>query len=281
MESLHLDYTFYWVWFLFFVRCSGMFYSMPGIGTEQVPESMRLMPAIMVSLAMAFGGGHAAVPANIAQTAVMVGSEFILGWLFGIVPSLTLGGLSVAGQVIAGAIGLSQASMIDRSLGESISVISRLKMQLATLFFLSMDGHHIVIRALAGSTSDVGMGMFRPDMDTFNILLERFVQTFHLALVVAAPIIVSGLLTQFVLGLVTKFVPQINVFMISMPLSILAGLYIIMATFEGLIHHSALDLSDMEGTLQHFIAAQPKIESKPDDHFFTRQPLKPIAGLSR
>jgi len=255
MENLNIDFSFLWAWVLLFTRMTGMFHSLPGIGTDQVPESFRALPAIVLAICAVLGGVHATMPDTMAQGALMLGSEFALGWVFGFVPSLTLSGLAVAGQVISGSIGLAQANMLDVSLGEQVSVFSRIELQIATLLFLFMDGHHIVISATSGMAQDIGVGMFRPDADTFNILLHRFTNAFELALVVSAPIIVASLLTQFVLGLVTKFVPQVNVFLISMPLSILAGMYIVIATLYGLAEHSFLDLKNLEECLSQLAFA--------------------------
>jgi len=256
MSSFDIDFSMLWAWMLLFTRMTGMLTSMPGIGTDQVPESYRMMPAMLLAMCAVLGGVRADIPHGMADGGAMMIAEYALGWVFGFVPTLTLGGLAVAGQLISGSIGLAQANMIDVSLGESVSIISRIKLQLATILFLFMDGHHIVIAAASGMAKDVGVGMFRPDMNTFNILFERFAGAFELALVVSAPIIVASLLTQFVLGLVTKFVPQVNVFIISMPLSILAGLYIVLATVYGLADHSYIDLKNLEETLGRIIVSQ-------------------------
>lgn len=258
-SDLVIDFSFFWSWVLIFTRMTGVFYGIPGIGTEQVPESFRMFPALIVSACVAIGGVHAQAPATMAEGGAMLVVEFLLGWAFGLIPQLTLAGLTVAGQLVAGAIGLAQANMIDVSLGESVSILSRIKSQIAILIFLFMDGHHIVLRAASGIAGDIGVGVFRPGMDTFLVLLERFTQSFQLALVVSAPIIVAGLLTQFVLGLLTKFVPQVNVFIISMPLNILAGLYIIIATLYGLANHSYADLTFLEETLARLaLSGQPR-----------------------
>lgn len=248
-SDLVLDFTFLWTWVLLFTRFGAIFYLLPGLGTDQVPENFRLFPALILSVCVVLGGAQAHVPATIAEGGMMLIVEFLLGFAFGLVPQLTLGGLTVAGQLVAGALGLAQANMIDVSLGESVSILSRIKAQVAILIFLFMDGHHTVLQAAAGITADVGIGMFMPNMNTFQILMERFADCFELALIVSMPVIVAGLLTQFVLGLVTKFVPQMNVFVISMPLNILAGLYLVVATMYGLAHHSYADLSYLEETL--------------------------------
>lgn len=255
MGNIEIDFAVYWTWFLLFIRMGALFSALPGIGTDQVPERFRLMPAITIAACVALGGVRAHTPATLAEGGLMMGSELALGYILGFIPQLVLGGLTVAGQIIAGSVGLAQANMIDHSLGESVSIISRLKAQIGVLVFLFMDGHHIVIRAASGIASDVGIGMFRPGADTFAILLERFVSAFHLSIVISAPIIVSALLTQFVLGLVTKFVPQVNIFIISLPLSIIAGLYIIEVTFPGLVYHVEHEFKFLEEALARVFAS--------------------------
>lgn len=251
--NLQLDFTVYWTWFLLFTRMSGLFNALPGIGTDQVPASFRLMPAMVLSACITLGGIRAHPAQSLPEGALMVGSEYALGYVLGFVPQLVIGGLTVAGQLVSGAIGLAQANMLDISLGESISLLSHLKAQLATLIFLAMDGHHIIIRAAAGAGSEIGLGGFRPDGETFQILFHRFVESFHLAIVVSAPIIVSALLTQFVLGLVTKFVPQMNIFVISMPLTLIAGLYIVTTTFPGFFRHTEREFGKLEETLSSLL----------------------------
>lgn len=265
--NLQLDFTVYWTFFLLFTRMSGVFSSMPGIGTDQVPATFRMLPALIIAACITMGGIRAHSPQSTAEGALMVGSEYALGYVLGFVPQLVLGGLTVAGQLISGAIGLAQANMLDISLGENVAILSHVKTQLATLIFLAMDGHHMVIRAAAGIASDIGVGGFRPGPETFEILLERFVSSFHLAIVVSAPIIVSALLTQFVLGLVTKFVPQMNVFIISLPLTLIAGLYIVTTTFPGFCHHTEMEFSKMEETMATLMfdrsAAPPSLAVTP------------------
>ncbi len=269
--DLHLDFSIFWTWFLLFTRMAGVFNALPGIGTDSVPAAFRLLPAMIVGACITLSGIHAHAPASLAEGAAMVGAEYALGYVLGYVPQLVLGGLAVAGHLVSGSIGLAQANMIDASLGENVTVISLIKIQLATLLFLVMEGHHIVIRAAAGIAADIGIGEFRPGADTFQVLLDRFVSSFHLAIVVAAPIIVSALLTQFVLGLVTKFVPQVNIFIVSLPLTLLAGLFIVQITLPGLFRHTELEFSRVEETLSTLMFDRSDTPRKVD----TTRPVPP------
>lgn len=246
IDSIGLDYTILWTWFLVLMRISGLLASMPGLGTDQIPASFRTPAAIVIAMTIALSGVSAHVPISYAEGGVMIFCEFILGYVLGLVPALIIAGVTVAGQVASGAMGLGQANMIDPSLGGNVAVLGRIQGMLATLIFLFLNGHHAVIYAASGIAGDIGIGVFRPDMQTADILFDRFRHSFELSASISAPVIVTLLVAQFVLGLVTKFVPQVNIFIISLPLTILVGFYITAYTFSEMSDHVVAAFTDLE-----------------------------------
>lgn len=255
ISSEMISGTFLWSLALLFVRCLGLILVLPGIGGSNIPDPIRICAGFSIALLLAMAGVEAPLPQSLAEGGLMIVTELSLGYLLGLIPLFVISSLAVAGQVTSGAIGLGQANLIDYSLGESVSVISRLQMLVGTCLFLFIDGHHVVIRALAGGDQLVKLGMFRPDVDTAALLAERFVSTFQLAVVVSAPILVTLLLTQFVLGLITKSVPQVNIFVISLPLTIGIGLYIIEFTFPGMSDALLAQFSRLDHTIAALMAA--------------------------
>ncbi|MCC6220147.1 MAG: flagellar biosynthetic protein FliR [Deltaproteobacteria bacterium] len=244
-----LDLSILWTWFLLLVRASALLWVLPGIGTSEVPDMIRGSVAIVLSAAIALACDRAPMPSNLIDGGLMVTVEFMLGYLLGAIPLFILSGLAVSGQVTNGAIGLGQANMIDHSLGEQVSVLSKIEMTIGTIIFLLIDGHHAVIRAFAGIDGNVRLGTFTTDMSTADILIDRFRATFELAVITSAPILVTLLVTNFVLGLLTKAVPQINIFIISLPLTIGVGLYIIAFTFPGLTENVVQEFQLLEELL--------------------------------
>lgn len=232
-----IDFSPIWTWLLLTTRFAGILLVLPGIGTERIPMTMHFYAASVLAVALTISGIRAPEAASVGELVTMFGSELVLGYAMGLIPAIVLSGLSVAGQVISGAIGLGQANMIDRSLGGSVSIISQVQVLLATVIFLFLDGHHAVLRVAGGAVGELGIGLFRPDQHTAEILLQRLIDSFELAVLVAAPVLATSLLTQFVLGLVTKFVPQVNIFIISLPLGVLIGFFVIEATIPGLVNH--------------------------------------------
>lgn len=233
-------------WVLLITRFGGIFFALPGVGTEEVSPIFRLWAAITIGMSIIFSGAKAPEPAHLGELILMIGSEFTLGYLLGSIPAFIMGGLAVSGQVVAGSIGLGQANMIDRSLGGNVSVLARLNIMVATTVFLLIDGHHAIIRAASGNPGELGLGLWRANLDTSAILLNHLVNCFELALRVSAPILVTTLITQFVLGLITKFVPQVNIFIISLPLSVIVGLYLMAYTYDGLAEYTVDEFAKIE-----------------------------------
>ena len=244
------DLTAYWTWFLLFVRTEAILMTLPGIGRDEIPEPIRISLAMALALLVTLSGPRAMSPETLAGGALMITSEFLLGFIIGALPLFIISSLAIAGQITSGAIGLGQANMIDPTLGEAEAVLARLEVTIATLTFLLIDGHHVIIHAIAGVNNGIGIGTFNPDMGIAQLLLNRFGDTFSLAMLVTAPVMATILVTQFVLGLVTKSVPHVNIFIISLPLTIGLGLYITIFTLPGMSQHLVHEF----GLLEELIA---------------------------
>lgn len=236
LSSAPFDLAPFWTWFLLFVRCEGMLTVMPGIGGHQVPITARSAIAFLLAVAITLSGASAQLPSGIAEGWLMIATEYLLGVIIGEIPNLILSAGSVGGQLTTGAIGLGQANMIDPSLGQATSSLSLVQTLIATIVFLAIEGHHALIRAAAGLTGNTPIGGFLLTGPIVEGLISKFATTFELAIVVSAPVIVTLLLTQFVLGLVTRFVPQVNVFIVSMPLTVGLGLFIVFFSFPALVN---------------------------------------------
>ena len=240
------DFSFLWTWLLLAARGIGLLLVLPAIGTQQVPAPVRMILAFIMALAIALSGVKAEMPENTIDILAVIGMEFVLGSLIATIPLMILSALSITGQVVSGTIGLGMANLIDPSIGQNVSMLSRVEVLLATALFVAIDGHHEVVRAMVGVDGTGQLGLFKPNMDLAMYFLHRFSESFDLAILCSAPILVSILLTQFVLGLITKSVPQVNIFIISLPLTIGMGLYITAFTFPGVIENLLADFSYLD-----------------------------------
>lgn len=226
-ENIGFDLAPFWAWILLFARLTGLFTTLPGIGTDQVPPSLRFLTILGITSALSLGGARAEEPGSLVVAALAVSSEYLLGYLLGTIPALVLDAVAVSGQTVAAAIGLAHANTIDPSIGQGVTVLTRIQTLFATLVFLELGGHRDLIRLALVPLGKISFYLFTPSADTAMLLSRELSQAFDLALSLSAPILATTLITQFALGLLTKFVPQLNIFIVSMPLSLLVGLFII------------------------------------------------------
>jgi len=132
--------------------------------------------------------------------------------------------------------GFSIASVIDPSMGNQTQIMSVMQTLLATLFFLSLNIHHTFIRAIVDSFSIIPLGGWQMSEALIKFLVQVTSDVFILGIRLAAPVMVTLLLTSVVLGVMARAFPQMNVFMVSFPLNIGLGFFVLGATLLLFFH---------------------------------------------
>lgn len=165
--------------------------------------------------------------------------EIFVGLLMGYLAYLFFTLVQTAGALIDLQMGFGMANIIDPMSGTSAPMMGNFKFMIATLIFLSLDGHHYLIKALLESYTWIPIDNYvfshfaNGDLSTF--FAQKFAETFMLALQLSAPLIVSMFLTDVALGFLARTAPQYNVFVIGAPLKILIGFFMIMLIMPGLV----------------------------------------------
>jgi len=154
--------------------------------------------------------------------------EIIVGLVLGFVVSIVFAIIYFAGQLIDVPIGFGMASIFDPATGAQMPVFSQFYYLLALAFFLAVDGHLWVLGALAKSYTYLPINSFFAMDVGLEVLVVLTKQIFLIGLQIAAPIMGTILLLDVVLGVITRTIPQLNVFILGFPLKILLGLSIIM-----------------------------------------------------
>lgn len=227
---------------LAFARIGTMVMLLPGLGERSVPVRMRLTLAL--ALAAVILPLHRAAYAidlrAIEPVLAMLGAEILIGVILGMTARLTLSALQVTGSIIAQQLGLGFITAIDPSQGQQGALFGNFLTLLAVALVFAADLHHLVIAALSDSYT-----LFRPGEvpltgDLAALTTKLVAGAFRIGVQLSAPFLVFGLLFNLGLGVLSRLMPQMQVFFIAMPVSILAGLLIflmvaatMMATFLG------------------------------------------------
>jgi flagellar biosynthetic protein FliR len=145
------------------------------------------------------------------------------------------GALIMGGQLISQLMGLGFASMMDPQNGVSVPVVGQFYTILATLIFLALNGHLILIDTLVGSFKTMPIG-------EYNLFSEKIWQIvlwskwiFIAALVIALPALTSLLLVNIAFGVMTRASPQINIFAVGFPITILLGFVAMIASLPNMV----------------------------------------------
>ena len=215
---------------LVFARIGTMVMLLPGLGEASVPSRVRLGIALMLSaiLLPLHRSAYQIDLKTLGPVLLMLGQELMIGAVLGLVARLAISALQVAGSVVAQQLGLGFVTAIDPTQGQQNIIVGNFLTILGITLVFATDLHYLVIGALNDSYS-----LFRPgeSMDTGDIAV-LFTRTtgmaFRIGVQLAAPFLVFGLLFNLGLGVLSRLMPQMQVFFVGMPLSILVGFLILL-----------------------------------------------------
>ncbi len=232
----HITEVYFFTFMVVFLRVTTFIFVAPIFGGAGVPPVTKIGLGLLLSIVILFTvePGIFPVPGTMAEIALLVLVEMGVGLLLGYAVSLLFAGLQFAGMLMGYQMGFAVANVLDPTSQERVSIIGQFIFIFGVLYFFTLDGHHMLIRALVRSydmAPPMGVGLTG---NTVVILVNMFTQMFVIGLQIALPIVGTLFLIDVCLGIVAKTVPQMNVFIIGLPLKSLVGLMILSATF-GLI----------------------------------------------
>lgn len=216
------QFALYW---LVAGRIAGVFVSMPVFGHRGVPVAVRAGAILLTSLVLLpmVAPPPAGMPSELPPYAAMFAREVVFGLAMGFVVALVFAAAEMAGQLLDVEMGFSMVNVIDPVFGQALPVIGNLFNLLAMLLFLLVDGHHTVLAALLESFRRVPPGLGGIGDAGLRIGLEEAAWVFMTAVKIAAPVLGVLFLTSVVLGLVAKAAPQLNIFVVGLPVKMAVG----------------------------------------------------------
>jgi flagellar biosynthetic protein FliR len=234
---------------LAFARIGTMVMLLPGLGELSIPSRVRLTVAlILTAVIMPLHRVDYSLDLHaFGPVLLMLGEELLVGAVLGLLVRLTIAALQIAGSVAAQQMGLGFVTAIDPTQGQQGMIVGNFLAVLGITLIFATDLHYLVIAALNDSYV-----LFRPGEvpiigDVANLFSTTVTSAFRIGVQLAAPFLVFGILFNLGLGVLARLMPQMQVFFVGMPLSIMLGLLILllvlgamMMTFldytEGVLH---------------------------------------------
>lgn len=215
---------------LIFARIGAMVMTLPGIGDRTVPPRIRLVFALALSVIMFPLVNKVFPPLPVALNAMIasIASELLIGIAIGFAVRIIITAVLYAGSVIAFQTGLAFAQSVDPAQGVQSSLFSAFFSVLSVALIFATDLHFLLLSAMHDSYILFRPGSGLPVGDITQVALQTMADGFRVALQLAAPFLVFGLVFYLGVGILTRLIPQVQVFFLAMPANIMLGLILLM-----------------------------------------------------
>ncbi len=220
------------------VRILGLLAADPLLGSDRIPVRIRVATAILLTALLV---PTLPPPPSVELSSPagwgLVAQQFLIGVTMGFVVRLFFTALEVAGELIGLQMGLGFATFVDPANNAPTPVVTVFLTTLGFLFFLAIDGHHLVISALAQSFHTLPIGAW-PESQLFMGVVRTATEIFASGVRIALPLMIVLLFTNLALGVMTRASPQINIFAVGFALTVLVGVVML-----------AIQMSEIQGPL--------------------------------
>jgi flagellar biosynthetic protein FliR len=219
--------TYFWP----MVRIGAMLLAAPVFSSRQVPVRLRLFFMLLISFLVAPTLPQLP-PADVLSHSgfqIML-QQILIGVLMGFVLQMVFAALVFGGQVIAYSMGLGFASMVDPANGVQVPVVAQFYLILATLLFLIFNGHLHAIELVADSFVTMPVAVDGISRNGLLDLVAWGSRLFAGGLIIALPIVGAMLMVNMGMGVVMRAAPQLNIFSVGFPVTMLLGFSLIWIT---------------------------------------------------
>jgi len=210
---------------LIFARTGTMVMLLPGLGEQNISARLRLTIAIVLAAVLLplHSKAYQIDTSALGPVIVMLVEEILIGAVLGLTARLTISALEVAGSVIAQQLGLGFVTAVDPTQGEQGAIVGNFLTMLGVTLFFATDMHYLVIAALNDSYTLFEPGEVPATGDVAALVTKTVSGAFRIGIQLSAPFLVFGLLFNLGLGVLSRLMPQMQVFFVALPLSILLG----------------------------------------------------------
>lgn len=213
---------------LIFSRIAATLVMLPVFGFQSVPIRFKVGLGVMISLmVITFLGPSKEAVTGGGFFVYALMSEATLGLALGFIVRIVVEAASLGASIVGFQMGFAVANVIDPQTGTQVSIVGTFQGLLAGMIFVTSGLHRFFLGGLINSFLAVPPGMAMIDTTMGDFIIQAGGQMFVTAIAVAAPVMVSLLIAKIALGIVARTVPQMNIFIVGMPLTIGLGLVLL------------------------------------------------------
>jgi flagellar biosynthesis protein FliR len=218
------------------LRIGGFALTAPVMSETVIPGKIKIVLSLSLAFLMA---PLAEVPAALSifsGTGLLAAiQELLIGVSIGMVVALTFEALTFAGQSISLTMGLGFATLVDPQSNANTTVLGRMFMIFGVLTYVAINGHLVLLGALAQSFQTLPIGVSHIDKNFLMSVVLWGAHVFESGLLIALPAVISLVIVNMALGVVTRAAPQLNLFGIGFTITLLCGFFVLISGIDGIM----------------------------------------------
>ena len=229
-------------------RLAGLMVLAPLLGSATIPMRVKALTALVLSMAvfpLVGGAAELVAPNSVGGLAVAVAGEMLVGISMGLVLNLAFVGIQLGARLVGQQMGLAFAQLVDPMSDNQVDVLSQFYLLLATVFYVLMNGHLMLIKALANTFRTIPLagcaGAFMSSQTggfshgLIGTLVSVLTASFGLGVRIAGPALAAVYLATLALGFVSRTMPQLNILAAGFPVRIMLALVLLIVSFGSLV----------------------------------------------
>jgi flagellar biosynthetic protein FliR len=210
---------------LIFLRMIAFVVSSVVFGSTNISVPVKVLLSLTLTM-IVFPSVHlnAADSAKMGEDLILLSArEVALGLSLGFLTRLFFFAVGMTGELVSVSIGLGAAQMFNPMMGTNSNTVEQFYNTIATLIFFALNGHHLVLGAIVQSYELIPLAQLKLNMGPFAEIATFAQEMMVMAVKMCAPIIGAVLITNMAMGILGRAIPQINVLVTSMPVTLMLG----------------------------------------------------------
>jgi flagellar biosynthetic protein FliR len=210
-------------------RISAMIMSMPVIGTKMVPNRIKVTISVIVTIVI-YPLLKDVPQVNLLDPnfIILVLQQLLVGVTIGFIFQLVFQTLIMAGDIISMQCGLSYATLVDPTTQDQMPMLSHFYVTMASLIFITLNGHLLLLQLIINSFTFFPIDTVLISQDGFITLVRSSGIIFLNGVIIALPAIISLLLANISLAIMTRAAPQLNIFSLGFGITLLLGFFLLL-----------------------------------------------------
>ena len=224
---------------LILLRMSAFIVSAAIFSTSNIPAPLKILAAVVFTIVIfnPIATNEAMVRLSESQgdLLMLAGREVLVGIVLGFVTRLFFFAVAMAGEIVSVSTGLGQAQMYNPMMGSMSNAMEQFYSIIATLVFLSMNGHHTIILGIVESFNSTPVAELSFGYSSFAEMVMKIQSFFIIGIKISAPVLISMMIIQLGMAMLSRVVPQINVMVTSSSVTVLIGFLIMFVSLPLLV----------------------------------------------